>query len=157
MQDLHIHMVAGGQDTPEVFKQKTIAGGVSGGAVFSIVPESYRVEPGVDQRWQARAEQIIEFCSRAPGFRPVFFIDPTVSDAIEQVHAIAEMGIAGFKVICNHFYPVEGLKTYQAIAETGLPLIFHSGVLYNRQPSSDFNRPMSYEFLMDVKIGRAHV
>ena len=160
MQDLHIHMVAGGQDTPEVFKQKTIAGGVSGGAVFSIVPESYRVEPGVDQRWQARAEQIIEFCSRAPGFRPVFFIDPTVSDAIEQVHAITEMGIAGFKVICNHFYPVEGLKTYQAIAETGLPLIFHSGVLYNRQPSSDFNRPMSYEFLMDVKglrFSLAHV
>ena len=50
MQDLHIHMVAGGQDTPEVFKQKTIAGGVSGGAVFSIVPESYRVEQGLHSR-----------------------------------------------------------------------------------------------------------
>ena len=160
MQDLHIHMHPGRKDPPETFKEKTLAAGVTGGAVFSIVPESYRVEPGVDQRWQARAEQILEFCSRAPGFRPVFFIDPTVSDAIEQVHAIAEMGIAGFKVICNHFYPVDGLKTYQAIAETGLPLIFHSGVLYNKQPSSDYNRPMSYEFLMDVKglrFSLAHV
>ncbi len=151
MQDLHIHMRAGASDTPEVFKEKTMAAGVTGGAVLSLYPATYREEAAEDQRWQARAEQVIGFCRRAPGFRPVFFIDPTNPDAIEQVHGTGEMGIAGYKVICNHFFPEEGIKTYQAIAEAGLPLIFHSGVLYNRQPSSAYNRPMSFEFLMDVK------
>ena len=151
MQDLHIHMHAGHKDSPEVFLQKTHAAGVMGGAVFSIAPEGYGPEEGEDQRWQARAEFIIDFTRQAPGFRPVFWIDPTDADAIEQVHGAAALGIAGYKVICNHFYPVEGMKVYEAIAETGLPLIFHSGVLYNSQPSSDYNRPMSFECLMDVK------
>ena len=151
MQDLHIHMHAGSKDTPQVFVEKTRAAGVTGGAVFSIAPEGYGPEKGEDQRWQARAEFIIDFTRQAPGFRPVFWIDPTDADAVEQVHGTAALGIAGYKVICNHFYPVEGMKTYEAIAETGLPLIFHSGVLYNSQPSSDYNRPMSFECLMDVK------
>ncbi len=151
MQDLHIHFHAGPKDTPQVFIQKTSLAGVTGGAVFSIAPLGYGLEKGEDQCWQARAEFIIDFTRQAPGFRPIFWIDPTDKDAVEQVHGVAEMGIAGFKVICNHFYPVEGMKTYAAIAETGLPLIFHSGVLYNQQPSSDYNRPMSFECLMDVK------
>lgn len=151
MQDLHIHTHAGPKDTPQVFVEKTRAAGVTGGAVFSIAPEGYGPEKGEDQRWQARAEFIIDFTRQAPGFRPVLWIDPTDADVIEQVHGAAELGIKGFKIICNHFYPVEGMKAYQAIAETGLPLIFHSGVLYNSQPSSDFNRPMSFECLMDVK------
>lgn len=160
MQDLHIHMHAGRKDAPEVFKAKTVEAGVRGGAVFSMHPEGYRVEPDEDQRWQHRAEFIMEYCSQAPGFRPLFWIDPTDADAVEQVYKTAEMGISGYKVICNHFFPEEGKKAYQAMAEVGLPLMFHSGVLYNRQPSSDFNRPMSYEFLMDVKglkFSMAHI
>lgn len=151
MQDLHIHTRPGRLDTPELFKEKTLASGVTGGAVFSVFPKNYREDTRVDQRWQSRAEFIMDYCAKAPGFRPVFWIDPTDADAVEQVYGTAEMGIAGYKVICNHFYPVEGKKTYEAIAEVGLPLIFHSGVLYNTQPSSEYNRPMSYEFLMDVK------
>ena len=72
MLDLHIHMHPGRKDTPEVFKEKTMAAGVTGGAVFGLHPEGYQMEANEDQRWQARAEQIMEFCSRAPGFRPVF-------------------------------------------------------------------------------------
>ena len=151
MQDLHIHMHPGRKDSPQEFVQKTSAAGVTGGTVFGMHPEGYWKEETEDQRWQYRAEFIIDFTRQAPGFRPIFWIDPTDKDALEQVRGATEMGIAGFKVICNHFYPAEGLKVYQAIAETGLPLIFHSGVLYNRQPSSDFNRPMSFECLMDVK------
>ena len=85
MQDLHIHMHAGRKDAPEVFKAKTVEAGVRGGAVFSMHPEGYRVEPDEDQRWQHRAEFIMEYCSQAPGFRPLFWIDPTDADAVEQV------------------------------------------------------------------------
>ena len=95
MLDLHIHMHPGRKDTPEVFKEKTMAAGVTGGAVFGLHPEGYQMEANEDQRWQARAEQIMEFCSRAPGFRPVFWIDPTDADAVEQVYGTAEMGVAG--------------------------------------------------------------
>ncbi len=160
MQDLHIHMHPGRKDSPEVFKEKTLAAGVTGGAIFSMHPEGYQVDSCEDQRWQARAEFIMEYCSRVPGFRPLFWIDPTDPDAVEQVYGTAEMGIHGYKVICNHFYPEEGKKAYQAMAEVGLPLMFHSGVLYDKKVSSDYNRPMSYEFLMDVKglkFSMAHI
>ena len=151
MQDLHIHMFPGRMDTPEEFKQKTMAAGVTGGNVLGMYPETFGKEDGEDQRWGARLDAVLDFCGGAPGFQPFFWIDPLTDDALEQVRSAAEKGIAGFKVICNYFYPKEGLKIYQAIAETGLPLMFHSGVLYNEQPSSGYNQPMSFEFLMDVK------
>ncbi|MBQ4335903.1 MAG: amidohydrolase family protein [Lentisphaeria bacterium] len=150
MQDLHIHVFPGRKDSPAEFVDKTRAAGVTGGAVLGMYPETFGKE-NEDQRWQARLDYVLDFCSQAPGFRPMFWIDPLAEDALEQVQTAVEKGIAGFKVICNYFYPVKGLKTYQAIAETGLPLMFHSGVLYNEQPSSEYNRPMSFEFLMDVK------
>ena len=159
MQDLHIHVFPGRKDSPEEFLDKTRSAGVTGGAVLGMYPEGFGKEDE-DQRWGARLDYILDFCSQCPGFRPMFWVDPTESDALEQVRMATEKGIAGFKVICNHFYPVEGLKVYEAIAETGLPLMFHSGVLYNKQPSSAYNRPMSFEFLMDVKDLRyslAHV
>ena len=151
MQDLHIHMFPGRMDTPDVFKQKTLAAGVTGGNVLGMYPETFGKEDGEDQRWGARLDAVLDFCGGAPGFQPFFWIDPLAEDALEQVRCATEKGVAGFKVICNYFYPKEGLKTYQAIAETGLPLMFHSGVLYNEQPSSGYNQPMSFEFLMDVK------
>lgn len=150
MQDLHIHMFPGRKDSPAEFVDKTRAAGVTGGAVMSLYPASFGQEKE-DQCWQTRLDFILDFCSQTPGFRPLYWIDPLEKDALEQVRSAAEKGIAGFKVICNYFFPVEGKKVYQAIAETGLPLMFHSGVLYNKQPSSEYNRPMSFEFLMDVK------
>ena len=72
MKDLHIHMSGGRKDSPKEFKEKCLAAGVDGGAVFSLCPQMIRPEPGEDQRWQARMEQILEFTSGAEGFLPIF-------------------------------------------------------------------------------------
>ena len=53
MKDLHIHMSGGRKDSPKEFKEKCLAAGVDGGAVFSLCPQMIRPEPGEDQRWQS--------------------------------------------------------------------------------------------------------
>lgn len=85
MKDLHIHMSGGHKDSPKEFKEKCLAAGVDGGAVFSLCPQMIRPEPGEDQRWKPRMEQILEFTSGAEGFLPIFYIDPTEIDAMKQI------------------------------------------------------------------------
>lgn len=150
MKDLHIHMSGGHKDSPKEFKEKCLAAGVDGGAVFSLCPQMIRPEPGEDQRWKPRMEQILEFTSGAEGFLPIFYIDPTEIDAMKQIEAAAEYGFAGFKIICSHFLPKTVLLSLCAMAETGLPVLFHSGILYDERCSSRNNRPIEFECLMDV-------
>ena len=160
MKDLHIHMSGGRKDSPKEFKEKCLAAGVDGGAVFSLCPQMIRPEPGEDQRWQARMEQILEFTSGAEGFLPIFYIDPTEIDAMKQIEAAAEYGFAGFKIICSHFLPGNILLPLCSMAETGLPVLFHSGILYDERCSSRNNRPIEFECLMDVPnlhFSMAHV
>jgi hypothetical protein len=59
MQDLHIHMFPGRMDTPEEFKQKTMAAGVTGGNVLGMYPETFGKEDGEDQRWGARLDAVL--------------------------------------------------------------------------------------------------
>ena len=54
----------------------------------------------------------------------------------------------------------ECLKQFAAIAETGLPIHFHTGILFDHYASSEFVRPIAYECLLNIKNIRfalAHV
>lgn len=160
MEDFHIHLCAGPSDTPAVFKQKTMDAEITGGNLFSISPASHRVYEGSDQCWRARLEHVLNFASGAPGFRPIFWIDPTEKDAEQQIQTCAASGIAGFKIICTHFYPREILPQLTLIAEIGLPAIFHSGILYDEHCSAQYNRPLEFECLMAVRnlrFSMAHI
>jgi hypothetical protein len=160
MKDAHIHYMPGPADPPKEFLRKTALAGVDGGTIFSMPPASFRHDPENSQHWRERLEFILEYTADTPGFHPFLWIDPTEADAVEQINTAAAAGIHGFKCICNHFYPATQLDKFRLIAETGLPLHFHSGILYDHYASSEFNRPIAFECLIGVKnlkFALAHV
>lgn len=149
--DNHIHMRGGESDSPEVFVEKAAAAGVVGGNVISVPPLSFREYPDTCQENRARIDQVMEFTSKTPGFIPFYWIDPNAKDAIEQIDEAKKCGIRGIKVICNNFYAGDCMDVWKKVAEEKLPLLFHSGILWNEEPSSLYNRPLSFEALMTVK------
>ena len=162
MKDCHIHLMPliGPAEAPDVFMKRAADAGIDGGTIMSLPPRSFRPDPERSQHWKDRLEGILEYTSSTPGFNPFFWIDPTESDIYEQISCAARSGIAGFKCICNHFYPKTCLKQFSAVAETGLPIHFHSGILFDHYPSSEFVRPLAFEPLLeikDIKFALAHV
>ena len=102
----------------------------------------------------------MEYTSHTPGFHPFFWIDPTEPDAFEQISSAASAGIWGYKCICNRYAPEACLKQFAAMAETGLPIHFHTGILFDHYASSKFTRPAAYECLLEVpniRFALAHV
>ena len=162
MKDCHIHLMPliGPADPQEVFLQKTAEAGITGGTIMSLPPRSFRDDPERSQHWRDRLDWILEYTEKTPGFHPFFWIDPSEKDAFEQISTAAEKGIGGFKCICNHFFPKECLKEFSAVAETNLPIHFHTGILFDHYASSEFVRPIAYECLLEVpniRFALAHV
>ena len=162
MKDCHIHLMPliGQEDAPEVFMSKAAAAGIDGGTIMSLPPESFRPDPDRSQYWKDRLEGILEYTAKTPGFHPFFWIDPLEKDIYKQIEFAASAGISGFKCICNHCYPKECLKQFAAVAETGLPIHFHCGILFDHYASSDFVRPLAFEPLLEIpniKFALAHV
>jgi predicted TIM-barrel fold metal-dependent hydrolase len=97
--------------------------------------------------------------SRLLGFA---WIEPPMSGAVDHVRKAADNGLRGFKMIPDHWYPYEErfFPVYEAIQETRLPIIFHSGILYGNADSSRFCRPVFYEVMLHfpkVKFALAHI
>ena len=150
--DGHIHTHGKPSDPPEVFAEKAREAGVAGGTVFSVHPAKYRPFPGWDQRAKARIDAVLEFTSRAPGFLPYFFADLSEPDVLDQIDYARKGGIRGFKVICDGAYAAgDRLEALAAMAETGLPVMFHSGVDNIPHISGANNRPAAFERLLDVR------
>jgi predicted TIM-barrel fold metal-dependent hydrolase len=156
--DGHIHLV--GNDPPaEAFLAELRAAGVGGAALISTPPASFeRSAPPA----AARLQHVLDWCVADPELYSLFWIDPTEPDALDQVAAAVAKGIAGFKVICDHFPPGHpaALPVYRAIVAAGRPILFHSGILWDGKPSSDYSRPAGFEALLDVpglRFALAHI
>lgn len=153
MKDCHIHLMPliGPEDPPAVFMAKAAEAGVAGGTIMSLPPVSFRPDPERSQHWRDRLEHIMQYTSQTPGFHPFFWIDPTEADIFSQISTAVEAGVRGFKCICNHFAPKSCLKQFSAIAETGLPIHFHSGILFDHYASGEFLRPLAFEPLLEIR------
>lgn len=158
--DAHVHIRDGKVDPAELM-QRMHAAGVEGGILLSLPPASMsgaRVAAAPAQR----LENVLAWCQEFETLHPFYWIDPTESDALQQVTDAVEQGIAGFKVICDHFYPgdPQALRVFHAIAEAGRPILFHSGILWDGKPSSNYCRPANFEALMTVpglRFALAHI
>ena len=162
MYDFHIHMYQSkwDEELPREFMKRTASAGIRGGAVFSPPPDSFVTQKISAGSWKEKLDCIFRFTSETPGFLPVFWIDPREPDAGKQVQTAAEQGIHAFKIICNRFFPKDILPLLNSIAETGLPVIFHSGILYSRYPAGEFNHPVQFECLQQIpalKFSMAHL
>lgn len=153
MYDAHIHFHYGKCDTPQEFLQKAAAGGVTGGNVLSTIPEKRLGFADGDYRWQGRLGSVLEYTSQTPGFHPFFWINPLDKDWEKQITTAVETGIAGFKIICESYYPEDCVPACKLIAQTGKPVMFHSGVLGEGRDmlAAKYNMPSSFEILLSIK------
>ncbi len=92
-----------------------------------------------------------------------FWLNPLVDRAPELVaEAAATDGIRAFKLMSDHWYPHDpGVRrTLDAIARTGMPILFHAGILWSHMDSSRFCRPVDFEVMLHYPTTRfclAHV
>lgn len=92
----------------------------------------------------------MEYTAKTPGFLPFFWLDPTESDAEKQVEAAVSAGVRGFKIIPNHFKVGDVLEILKEIACHKIPVLFHSGILFDHYESGQFTRPLAFECLINV-------
>ena len=163
--DCHVHMRGQRTDTPdnstELLRKMKLAG-VDGGMIYSNEPLSFHNELAQPGDAKCRLEEVMAYTRNHDNLHPLFWIDPLEPDAAEQVAMAAEAGVEGFKVICCHHYPQDErvMPIWQLIANTGKPIMFHSGILYNNSPSANYNRPGNFEHLFYVKglrFAMAHI
>ncbi len=151
--DMHVHTYSTTPNTESYLGEMEKAG-IYGGFLFSAPPKEYNSNIGLD--FEERLNQIFDWTK---GYEdrlyPVLWVHPYEKDILKNVEIAAEKGISAFKIICNNFYPTDekNMELAHAIAKTGKPLIFHSGILYSKtvDVTADYNRPASFEGLIKVK------
>lgn len=158
--DGHIH-VTGGTDDRDEFRRRYEAAGVSGGVIISFPPPA---ADSVRKLTSAqRLDNLMFWCAAGPAWHPFYWIDPLEADAPGQIGEAVKRGVAGFKVICDRFYPYEDrpMQVFNRIAETRLPVLFHSGILWDGgRHSSLYNRPVNFECLFAIaglRFALAHI
>lgn len=163
MIDGHVHMMGKARMddlTREGFISRMKEADCRGSVVFSVPPRTFSTE--YDFTSEEKLAGVMELSEKAPGVIPFYFVDPLERDAVEQVDLAVKAGIAGFKIMCIDAPPGEpkAMEVYRRIAHHGKPVLFHSGILWNGKPSSEFNRPALFEQLMNVdglRFALAHV
>ncbi|OGV53005.1 MAG: hypothetical protein A2X49_11320 [Lentisphaerae bacterium GWF2_52_8] len=161
--DGHIHLMPPHGDSPSVFEAKAKSVGIDGGMIISYPPADSRLYVTKKQKApsnEQRISEIISYCAKISDYYPCYWINPTEPDAVDQVKYAKEQGIAAIKVICSKYPPSAGLKAYRKCAELNLPVLFHSGILWDGEVSAEFNRPAAFECLLEVyglRFALAHV
>ncbi|HIS25956.1 MAG TPA: hypothetical protein IAA57_03490 [Candidatus Pullilachnospira intestinigallinarum] len=148
--DAHVHMNGEEKDSGKLMKNLERAG-FDGAVLFSPSPNALF---GKKMSNQERLEHLLQYTRGRDLLYPFYFVDPTEEDAEEQVKAAKEAGVKGYKIICNHFYPGDerAIMIYQWIADHKMPLMFHSGILYDGiNVSGKYNRPCEFERLLSIK------
>lgn len=161
--DEHIHIYEDTAPKPDLLAARIAEAGLAGGCVYSREQApSPRLALTTRMTPEQIVDQVIEWCSASPTLYPFYWIDPSRPDAVELVDMAVEKGISGFKVIRSNGYPCDGiaLDCYRRMAHYGKPLTFHSGILYDGMPSSEFFRPVAFEPLLrapHLKFCLAHI
>jgi hypothetical protein len=121
-------------------------------------------KPAVDRQDQRASTDEIGRVAREAGGRivPFVWIEPRLEGAAEEVErARQDHGIQGVKLIPEHWRPAdaEPRRIYERAGELGLPILFHSGILYIGSDTSEQCRPVHYEVLLEypkVRFALAH-
>ena len=152
MLDSHIHIMNMNPPQPDSLEPLFSQLGLTGGVLISAPPACFtREKPGLSDA-QGRLDRVLACCGGRPDRFPFFWIDPLEMTAADQVAAAVKAGIAGFKIICSQAEPGHPavLDTARRIAASGRPLLFHSGILWDGQDSSRYNRPAGFEALLHI-------
>lgn len=159
--DAHIHIGAKRACDPQAFLAASSAAGIGGGLILSIPPAGSPESFGESVPAKERMIKVREFCEACgPTYYPCFWIDVLEKDAVEQVKLAKEMGMRALKIICSHHAPSAGIPVYREAAKYDLPILFHSGILWDGVDSGNFNRPCDFECMLEapgVTFALAHI
>lgn len=149
--DMHIHAL-NTKPNPEYLIQKLDASGIYGACVFSNWP--HRANSKLGTSFEERLEEVLNWTK---GYEerlfPVLWIHPYEDNIIDNIHKAADAGVVAFKIICTDFYVYEEqcITVLKEIASLNKPVIFHTGILWDGQVSSNYNRPINWEALLSIK------
>ncbi|MBQ8696781.1 MAG: amidohydrolase family protein [Clostridia bacterium] len=148
--DMHTHLAYAEGDADII--ERLDAAGLYGACVISAPPVEHKSHNGVP--FEERLAGILDYVSRA-GDRlyPILWVHPDEENVLRNVEIAAERGIAGFKMICNSYYVYEekSMALLRKIASLNKPVLFHTGILWDGRFSSDYNRPLNFEALIDIE------
>ena len=159
--DGHLH-IGGKNAEPLRLLSELYAAGVDGAALISQPPVWWQDGRLVATPAADRLTNLRQWTAAQPALMPIFWINPIAPDAADEVAQAVAAGAQGFKVICSAHAPDDprALPVYRAIAALDKPILFHSGILWDGQPSSPFNRPAAFEALLEVprlRFALAHI
>ena len=146
--DMHIHAANAPAD-PEKLLARMEQAGIYGGCIFSNRPYLEKGGTSFDER-------LTEVFDWTRGYEdrlfPIMRIHPFEDGIIENIHKAVELGIKGFKIICNDFFVYEdrSMKVLAEIASLDKPLFFHTGILWSGTPNSRYSQPLTFEALLDI-------
>lgn len=149
--DMHIH----GRNTkpdPQFMLKEMEKAGIYGGCVFSNSPKENNPLKG--SSYEERIKEVFGWTNGYEGrLFPILFINPYEDGIISKVEDAVGKGIDGFKMICTNYYVYEDacMKVLEKIASLNKPVLFHTGILWGGQVSSNYNRPLNFEHLLAIK------
>ncbi len=149
--DMHIHNFSDKVD-PEGMLARMDEAGVYGGCVFSNWPDRANKQFGVS--FDERLRDVMKWAEGNEGrIFPVIWVHPYENNVMENVRRAKACGICAVKIICTDFYVYEEpcMELLRLCAELDLPVIFHSGILWDGGVSSKFNRPINWEALLEIE------
>lgn len=154
--DAHVHS-RGNESAAEILKAMDEAGMEK---IFLFGPY-----PGLDEDKQRESDNFIAKIASEAQDRivPFAFIEPRLKGAPQEVErAVTDLGIKAVKMIPMQWYPggPEARAVYEKVQEMGVPMLFHSGILWGVKDDSQYCRPVYYEALLDypkIKFAMAHI
>ena len=153
--DVHIHGM--GEEDPKGFLKAMDGAGIHSSIVFAPFPIG-------EDKQRERIDWVANFAKEDPErIIPFAWLEPFHDGCCDHLeYGVKEAGIRGLKMIPNHWYPYDdnAMKVYEKVQELGIPILFHSGILWGFEDSSRFCRPCFYEALLHtprVKFALAHI
>jgi len=148
--NMHIHAM-NTKPVPENLLTNMEKAGIYGGCIFSNWPS--RSNQKVGTSFEERLAEVLAWTKQYEDrLFPVMWIHPYEENIIENIQKAVTSGIAAFKIICTDFYVYDKkcMKVLTEIAAFNKPVFFHSGILWNGGVSSQYNRPLNWEALLDI-------
>ena len=154
--DCHLHS-RGTETAKEVIEGLDVRG-VDRAVIFA--PSGNRAGDKVREH----TDFIVNLAAEADGrVIPFAWIDPSYEHAVEEVErAVTEKGVKGVKIIPDRWHPYseDCQRVYEKVQELGVPILFHTGILWSWGDTSRFCRPCEFEVMMDyptVRFAMAHI
>ena len=154
--DMHIHCKKTAPE-PEKLLSEMAKAGIYGGCVFSAPPAEQDIDAeylGGGATFEERLQELKDWCGGSDGrLLPVMWVHPYEDNILENVEKAVAEGVLAFKLICGNYYVSDEkcMALLRKIASFNVPVIFHTGILWDGNVSSRYNRPINWEALIEIE------